>query len=116
MTRPREIGYDWLRLKSNPTKDRLLIILANRQQYNMKKYIIQKIPGNICPKCSKPMQRRIHSEITNKILNQPYFYSQWDVCRPCHHIQHYEEFKVITRENENLIKEAEERNNLFDNL
>ena len=51
--------------------------------------------GNNCPKCGKPMQRREHKEITQKILNQPYYFSEWDVCRPCHHIQMYEYKKVF---------------------
>ena len=50
--------------------------------------------GNNCPKCNKPMIRKEHSKITEKILNQPYYYSEWDVCVPCGHIQHYEYKKV----------------------
>ena len=52
------------------------------------KYILSE--GKICPKCRKPMQRRKHTEPpTDKS-----FYSEWDYCRPCGHIQHYQEFKV----------------------
>lgn len=45
--------------------------------------------GNECPKCSEPMQRRKHRAQPDKT----FFYSQWDYCIPCKHVQHYEEFK-----------------------
>jgi len=49
----------------------------------------------ICPKCDQIMQRRKHKEILESIRNQPYYYSQWDYCRTCKHIQHSDEFRVI---------------------
>lgn len=54
--------------------------------------------GEDCPKCRKPMERRTHKKLRSKQINAPYYFSEWDCCRPCKHIQHYEHFKV---ENDN---------------
>jgi uncharacterized protein with PIN domain len=80
--------------------------------------------GQNCPKCFKPMERREHRNITDKILRQPYYYSEWDICKPCGHIQHYEHKKVFNnneKTKEFLRKRAEleeynNRFNLFKNL
>lgn len=47
--------------------------------------------GNKCPKCKNDMERRSHSEIPKKT----WYYEKWDYCKPCGHIQHYEEFKSL---------------------
>lgn len=52
--------------------------------------------GNPCPKCLRPMERRKHKVITEKLMKKFYYFSQWDVCRSCKHIQHYPEFKVMS--------------------
>lgn len=54
------------------------------------KYIIVTIDSRPCPKCRQPMQRRKHQEPP---LGRAYFYKEWDYCRPCLHVQHYEEYK-----------------------
>jgi uncharacterized protein with PIN domain len=46
--------------------------------------------GNECPKCKQNMERRGHKEIPTK---KTYYYKKWDYCKPCGHVQHYEEFK-----------------------
>lgn len=46
--------------------------------------------GENCPKCLKPMERR------KRILppkNKSYFFTEWDYCKLCSHVQHYEKFK-----------------------
>jgi hypothetical protein len=43
-----------------------------------------------CPKCRQPMERRRHTTIPDKA----YYYTEWDYCKNCQHVQHYEEFKV----------------------
>ncbi len=50
--------------------------------------------GEKCPKCSQLMQRREHKEIGERILNQPFYFREWDYCIDCNHIQHYEYLKV----------------------
>ncbi len=39
------------------------------------------------------MERRKHKVITNKILKQPYYFSEWDYCKNCKHVQHYNKYK-----------------------
>jgi len=51
--------------------------------------------GENCPKCSKPMQRREHSEIGPKQRKAWYYFKEWDYCPQCHHLQHYEWAKVF---------------------
>jgi hypothetical protein len=53
------------------------------------KKVISVLSQMDCPKCRKPMERRRHREIP---LTK-YFYSEWDYCRWCKHVQHYEEFR-----------------------
>lgn len=45
--------------------------------------------GEKCPKCSEFMERRKHKDRPGKT----WFYTQWDYCKSCKHIQHYEKFK-----------------------
>lgn len=70
----------------------------------IKKYIIIG-NGNECPKCKNPMERRAHREIPK---TETYYFTEWDYCRNCKHIQLYEEFKSIP-----TIEEEIERQNLF---
>lgn len=51
--------------------------------------------GNECPKCRSRMERRKHPQtpVPNSKARSHYF-SEWDCCRSCKHVQHYEEFKV----------------------
>jgi len=44
------------------------------------------------------MERRMHKSIKFK-LKQKYFFSQWDFCLHCGHIQHYQKFKVKIKNN-----------------
>lgn len=54
--------------------------------------IIQK--GEDCPKCHKPVERRWHEPNQTKHLNKAYYFSEWDYCTRCKHLQHYERYKV----------------------
>jgi hypothetical protein len=75
---------------------------------------------NKCPKCKQLMQRRSHSFLTTKILKQPFYFKEWDYCRGCKHLQHYEEFKVWNSnemsEYVQMIEEKQEIDSLFKNL
>ena len=52
--------------------------------------INRKLSENKCPKCKELMERRSWKE---KPKNKNYFYTEWDYCKPCGFVQHYEEFK-----------------------
>lgn len=73
----------------------------------MKIEIIDRI--NECPKCNQLMERRKHKVIGEKQLTKTYYFSEWDFCKSCNHVQHYEEYKV-------LPSEIVEQNNLFNNI
>jgi hypothetical protein len=62
--------------------------------------------GEKCPKCGKIMERRGHKERPK----QTWYYSEWDVCHDCKHIQHYEEFKSSD------WKEQEEQESFFNSI
>ena len=47
--------------------------------------------GERCPKCGKLMVRWQHSAGWQPPIGRG-FYTRWDVCRPCGHVQHYERF------------------------
>lgn len=61
--------------------------------------------GNECPKCSKLMERKKHPPHWKN--TKTYFYTEWDYCKPCGHVQHYDEFKSIA------WREAESRESFF---
>ena len=48
-----------------------------------------------CPKCKLPMERRCHGLNETVYLTKTYYYSEWDYCGRCRHVQHYERFKVF---------------------
>ena len=56
----------------------------------LKQYARVKGSGENCPKCERPMERR---ERTKAPETRTYFYTEWDYCKDCGHIQHYEKFK-----------------------
>jgi hypothetical protein len=41
------------------------------------------------------MERRNHSVDETGMMHKAYYCSEWDYCKPCRHIQHYEKFKVL---------------------
>ena len=52
------------------------------------------IVKNICSNCGSLMEVRKHKTITEKILKQPYYFSEWNVCRECKRVQHFEDNKI----------------------
>jgi type II secretory ATPase GspE/PulE/Tfp pilus assembly ATPase PilB-like protein len=56
----------------------------------MKDYETYKGPP--CPKCKKPMTTKRRKVPPSNCTT--FYFSQWDVCQDCHHMQHYERFKV----------------------
>lgn len=72
---------------------------------------------NPCPKCGKLMQHYGHKEITAKMLQQPYYYSEWDRCWGCRHMQMYKEFIVpVSIEMRKASQFEEDQQQLFKNL
>jgi len=50
------------------------------------RYRILSSDGPPCPRCSVPMQVRVHPEIGERQLRKPYYYSRWYNCAnsACH--------------------------------
>lgn len=47
--------------------------------------------GNVCPKCKISMERRKRTKPPTN--GKSYFYTEWDYCPKCSHVQHYEQYK-----------------------
>lgn len=47
--------------------------------------------GDKCPKCNEDMERRSHPK--HWINKKSFFYTEWDYCIDCKHVQHYDRFK-----------------------
>ena len=77
----------------------------------MSKRINYKVLNNInCKNCKKIAEKRTHKEITEKHLKQPYYFKEWDYCRNCKHVQHYEDMKVWNNNNKGKdLRNYEER-------
>ena len=50
--------------------------------------------GELCPKCGKDMEKRSHSDLQTSHLNKVYYFTEWDYCQSCKHVQHYDDKKV----------------------
>lgn len=49
-----------------------------------------------CPKCLNLMERRGHSNL-KKQKKIPFYFSEWDYCKKCKHLQHYDKYKVFNK-------------------
>ena len=80
--------------------------------------------GEPCKKCNKPMERREHLEDDDKHLQKAYYFSEWDYCRKCKILQHYEHKKVWNNNHEaiklkrklGLFKEMEKQNSFIKSI
>jgi hypothetical protein len=45
--------------------------------------------GKICPKCERQMQRFEHKPEWKPKPNQKYYFTYWDICKPCRYIKNY---------------------------
>lgn len=77
----------------------------------MKGYVKRVGDGNKCPKCKVTMERRARKSPPK---NESYFFTQWDYCPKCSHVQHYEEFKSSVWVEVDYIKERFKNHLLFD--
>ncbi len=83
----------------------------------MKYITIDRI--NECPKCNQLMERRKHDKIGEKQLNKTYYFKEWDFCKKCNHVQHYEEYKVMSdnyRDTSDMFQEIDRQNSFFNNI
>ena len=64
-----------------------------------------------CPKCNQEMERRKHAPNETAYLSRPYYFSEWDYCPNCRHVQHHEKFKVINRPSTESISPNGSRQN-----
>ncbi len=74
---------------------------------------------NNCPKCNELMERRKHKTINEKQLNRTYYFSEWDYCTNCNHLQHYEEYKVLSQNYKDvgdMFQEIDRQNSFFNNI
>jgi len=89
-----------------------------------------------CPKCSSLMEHREHDFITERHLEAPYYFKEWDYCVECGFLQHDEKYKVTnnnkayrkyekriagnqlvtSRHIKNAIAENEQQRNFFKSL
>ena len=63
--------------------------------------------GKECPKCSGLMERR---KWTKKPTKKVYYFREWDYCKVCKHVQHYDEFKSTA------WQESEDTRSFFANI
>lgn len=47
--------------------------------------------GEKCPKCFQEMEHRKHPP--HWVNRKSYYYKEWDYCKKCNHVQHYEKYK-----------------------
>jgi hypothetical protein len=62
-------------------------------------YVSMGCVGGDCPKCKNKMERR---KRIKPPTGKSYFYTEWDYCRPCQHVQHYDQFKSANWQEEEL--------------
>lgn len=76
-----------------------------------------KVSNLRCNKCNDFYERREHAIITPKLLKKIFYYSEWDYCKKCKHVQHYEQYKVWNKHTEaQYIQMKEEMDNLFKDI
>lgn len=73
----------------------------------LKHYAIVSGEGESCPKCFVKMERR---KRIKKPENKNYWFTEWDYCKSCSHVQHYDKFKSSE------WIEAERQKSFFDSL
>ena len=48
----------------------------------------------MCKECGEIMERRKHSYLSPELLDKPYYFTEWDYCKKCGYVQHYERYKI----------------------
>ena len=62
-----------------PTSN-LSIEMAKNKRQRKKDYVVAGNDGEGCPRCGQPTEIREHAAITEKLLQQPSYYSRWFYC------------------------------------
>jgi len=52
----------------------------NKKKRQRDRAVVVPGDGDPCPRCGVPMQIREYSELTDKHLHRPYFYTRWFCC------------------------------------
>lgn len=68
----------------------LNVTIRKKRRSKLKDYVEVIGKGETCRKCSSPMQRRKRIKPPKQ---KTYFYTEWDYCIPCGHLQHYDHFR-----------------------
>lgn len=71
--------------------------------------------GNDCKKCRVPMERRSHKDGFRVKPTQYQYFTEWDYCKPCGHVQHYEVFKRNTPKG-HILEETNRQNSFLNNI
>lgn len=45
-----------------------------------KRHLVVGLDGDPCPRCDFPTEIRVHVEVTDKHLRQPFYYTRWFYC------------------------------------
>ena len=53
--------------------------------------------GEVCRHCGTVMERRGWKRASQKELDRPFYYAQWDKCDDCGRIYMYEKYKVYDK-------------------
>ena len=56
-----------------------------------------------CKKCGGKMRRRYHTVLTDKMLNQPYYFGLWYICEKCKMVQLIDKYKVYNKTTKKLF-------------
>lgn len=100
---------EWLIIKKEAKVKKVLTVKKERRKTikkTNKAIVIGK--GELCPKCLKEMERRSHP--LHYVYKKSFYFTKWDYCNSCKHVQHYDKFKS------NDWKEAEKIENFFNSL
>lgn len=47
-----------------------------------------------CPKCPYLMARKTRKEVLPYMLEQRGYFTEWDYCDRCKHVQHYQKYRI----------------------
>ena len=62
-----------------------------------------------CPQCQGEMFIKKHPQITEKLRNQYYYFTQWDYCTKCKKVFFADEFKVTNGRGADLEERERQR-------
>jgi hypothetical protein len=69
-----------VRLLSRRMEEPLSCEVSNKKQRQRDRAVVVPGNGDPCPRCDVPMQIHEYSNLTDKHLHRPYFYTRWFCC------------------------------------